>query len=94
MSDHTLTFITITDAMYVFDVAHVNNVVEFIFEVPDEDNTKFFFEGNSFVCVRRIGALKSTITYEIHGSIFPFEDGEVSNMVSIVENLTTKNRIK
>ena len=94
MSDHTLTFITITDAMYVFDVAHVSNSVNFLFELPDENDTKFFFEDNSFVCVRRIGALESTIKYKIDGHIFPFEDGDVPNMVSIVENLTTKHRIK
>lgn len=92
MSDHTLTFITITDAMYVFDIKSVTPVTEFFYD-GDTFDTIMEFKGNTFVLTRLVGGLKYALIYDL-GDIFPFEEGEVSNMVSIVENRTTKYRIK
>jgi hypothetical protein len=94
MSDHTLTFITITDAMYVFEVEDTNTSFKFLFQEYPAYSFKFYFKDNSFVCEKRINDLLATKTYKIRGSIFPFENGEVEHMTSIVESLTTKNRIK
>lgn len=92
MPDHTLTFITITDAVYVFDVKSVIPVTEFFYD-GEPFNTVMEFKGNTFVLTKLVGALKYSIIYDL-GNISPFEEGEVSNIVSIVENRTTEYRIK
>jgi hypothetical protein len=78
--------------MYVFDVKSVTPTMELFYTGPIFD-TIMEFKGNTFVLTRLAGRFSYSVIYDL-GDIWPFEEGEVSNMVSIIENRTTEYRIK
>lgn len=85
-------FTTITGASYAYEVKSINSTMELFYTGPVFD-TVMEFKGNTFVLTKLVGGLSYSLIYDL-GDIWPFEEGEVSNMVSIIENRTTEYRIK